>query len=271
MIRICVDTFHHPYVQLDHAVQFPEVNLERGHSLPVDELTHTLRQSGLAWFHFPTREDLPLCRSHPDCLHLARLIPAGHGLAVLMLLRIRAASLGGAPGSPGRKQGISPAFSSDRIYYHALLLPALANPEVELLRYAPSMAISVQKEAATGWFRPAALFDSPDYTQLDRELSTRYSFGQHAPFLTLLNPFQIQYGTLALSLLAPVPQLLDELIEPYIDIVRSTLDAEHYISPATENYWKDFYAAFQFTRFLSPSGNPHWHFGAFPGARFLAL
>jgi hypothetical protein len=272
LIRICVDTFHHPYVELDRQLHFPEVNLERGHGLPVSELLNALRQSGLDWFQLPVRQDLPLSRSHPDCLHLARLIPAGHGLAVLFVLRLRAAFLGGDAGSGARKQGISPAFHSSRIYYHSFLLPATASSsDVELIRYAPSMGVSVQKEAATGWFRPTALFDSPDYSQLDRELSNRYAFGQDASFLQLLNPFQIQYGTMALCLLAPIPRLLDDLIDPYIDLVRTTLDAEYYVSPSTEKYWKDFYASFHFARFLSPSGNPHWEFTRFPGSDLLEM
>jgi hypothetical protein len=171
-----------------------------------------------------------------------------------------------------RRQGVSPAFHSPRIYYHSFLLPVKPGPESsppEILRYAPGSMISVQKEAATGWFRPAALFDSPDFGPLNQDLSRRFAFGQATDFLSLVPPFEIQYGALALNLLAPIPSVLQETAPHFAELVAHAADPEYPVPSSTQNYWKEFYAAYHFTRFLSPSGNPHWQFDRFPGSNLL--
>lgn len=99
---------------------------------------------------------------------------------------------------------------------------------------------------------------------------TRYSFGQHASFLTLLNPFQISTAPWHCLFSRQCPNCSTSSLN-HTSILSAAHWTQNTISLRAENYWKDSYAAFQFTRFLSPSGNPHWHFGAFPGVRFLAL
>lgn len=271
-MRLCVDTFHHPYVELEEPIHFPEVPLERGHDLPVEALTSAFAASRLAWFQPPARQQMPLCRSWPECLHFAKIVPVNNALSILSLVRVRATFLGGASSTMERRQGISPAFSSNRIYFHALLIPVQPSSDAnspEIIRYAPGSKVSVQKEAATGWFRPAALFDSPDFTPINQDLSRRFAFGQATDFLNLIAPFEIQYGALALNLLAPIPAVIEEAAPHFAELVANAADADHSVPESTQNYWKDFYAAYHFTRFLSQSGNPHWHFDKFPGSHLL--
>lgn len=265
-MKLCIDTFRHPYVELAEPIAFPPVTLESPDPDSALELKQTLADLALPWFRIPLAPP-PFADRDSTTLTLGQEVSHDHDLACFLLIRIKRTFLGGE-GSPARKQGVSPAFRSPRVYFQAYLLPLSANGGNTPLTYSAAENFSFQKEQATGWFRPTALFDSPDFGHFNRDLSSRFACGGNKSFFSLLLPFQIEYGCVAHFLLAPFPAAVAHAASFYLRLLRSLRDNTE-PDPETTDYWRNHYDSYEYSRILSPSGNPHWCFHRFPGAAHM--
>lgn len=270
---LCVDTFRRPYVEFTESFRFPSVHLDRLRAEEVAEVSSLIQSLPLPWLDgfSPLPADF-----HPNAgprLYWIRDVST-QDQKLAFLFRCAASYLGGCAtplGPPA--QGIAPSFETNRIYFHCWLVP-IKDFKTDSNRITGFEADTLQLAVETRHAKPAEetvfrggslLFDSLDFSSLNRSLSERFSFGARMAFLSVYMPFVIEHLSLCAHLLHPSPKIQNTLPTMFAALLRSAPDDFASVPAYVEDFWKTYYESFVFERILSPGGNPHWRFVSTPG------
>ncbi len=267
---LCVDTFRHPYAELGETFRWPSVHLDQLTPDEISNIQHTLRDSGLDWF---SQCDLLPQNFRPNSgprLHWIRDVTT-NSTKMALVIRVEAAYLGGASHAlPSPVQGVAPAFATTRVYFHAWILPIRSfhtlNHRISGFETLPLPAALEHRHSKppeeTVFRGGSVLFDSLDFSQLNLSISQTLSFGSPASFLSLFQPFVVEALALCANLIDP--GLIERLAEPFAELLPHTENDFASVPSLLKDFWRSYYDAFAYERFLSPGGNPHWRFSLSP-------
>lgn len=215
-----------------------------------------------------------ISRRHSASLHFGRLWTLGdqHYVSVI---RIPATYLGGASEKlPQPLQGISPPFLTNRVYYHAWLLPIddYVRSQGRLQDFTPKplpMALEkVHRKSPEehSWRGGSFIFDALDFSELNLKLSADCSFDARRQFLPVFQPFVVEFLSFCMHLLLPQPELIRSYLIPFAETCQKLIETGSItsISPTTQTVWRNYYDSFSYERTLSSGGNPHWLFTGLP-------
>ncbi|MBE7440063.1 MAG: hypothetical protein HS115_16550 [Spirochaetales bacterium] len=277
--RICLDTIRHPYLLFAETLHWPAVSLDELRFAEAGALLDTLIPCIGPFLKNGQVLPQPRPRKESSHLHiifyypLPGLLPDLAGF--ILILRILGPYMGGAQTHEmlaGPRQGRSPAFHTDRLYFQSRLFPvkeiqqeAGAIVDFEPLRLRETLfKVSVAREEKNFW--ASALFDDVDFSHLETGLLEPFLDGQILPSAAHFKPIMVDYFTIALNLLCPDPELARALLPPFRDLLLSFLQSGNMPAPNEElkNFWQKYLLRWQHHNALSRSGNPHWEVSLYP-------
>lgn len=280
--ELCIDTFHHPYIALSEKIVLPSVNLISIESGQAERVLRNVIDHAPAFVSDCNVLPESRPRRESNQLHLVRAhtLSATRPMAVqyLYIFKISMEYLGGAQPdeirSPAR-QGISPEVLTNRIYFHARLVPVreiqlendcIVDFEPLRLRDALFQNKSVGQGPGDKW--SSALFDAVDFSELNARFTDMFAFGVDREQNKIFYPLLIEYLTLTMNLVYPHFKLVTGLVPYFDECLQSILrqgDLQD-VSDETRRFFQKYLAGFKHRRHEARSGNPHWQLTQYPSA-----
>lgn len=268
-----VDTFHHPYLEFRDSFTWPAVSLAGLRSEEASAIVSILadRFPNLQTFHVMPD---PKPKKDLQYLNLVHRVPT-NGLTSALLIRIATQYMGGAERSEMitiATQEKSPSYSTNRIYFHARLLPVidwrtlsdqLLDFEVKKLKEAVFL-FSSDSTIRDVW--STILFDEVDFSHLDEQFTRLFCFGEEWKPKKVFLPFLIDYLTLSINCFNWTNKFF-ELVSPPFLRAYETFSANgslEELSSHDKDFWRQYINAFSYVRVFSRSGNVHWKITSFP-------
>lgn len=269
-----VDNFHHPYMIFEDSFHWPAIHLDH---LRDDEIIRIMEilQERIPDFISDCQILTEEVSQRSLQLKLGRLLKIEER-DYLYLFKVSVEYMGGASSEEilrPHRQGISPEFITNRIYYHALILP-LSRVELNSGRIKNYVTHSI-KEAIFQYIPEnmerdiwsSIVFDKLDFsevnhrfTQLLESITTTWKPGK------IFDPFIIEDLTLAGRVIDPVLQNSDEYHRMYDQLFQIIQKKQPIDSIPEEGriFWKNYFGGWELERVLSRGGNPHWKITQLP-------
>ncbi|MCE9597745.1 MAG: hypothetical protein K8S54_07245 [Spirochaetia bacterium] len=216
-----------------------------------------------------------ISRRHSASLHFGRIWTLD-ATEYVSVIRIPATYLGGATERlPLPQQGISPPFQTNRVYFQSWLLPieGCVRAQGRLQDFTPKTfpaamdKVHRKSPEEHSWRGGSFIFDALDFSDLNLRLSADCSFGGHNQFLSIFQPFVIEFLSFCMHLLLPQPELIRSYLVPFAETANQLLESGTVtsLSPNTQQLWRKYYDSIAYERKMSAGGNPHWQFTSLPG------
>ena len=279
--EVRVDTMRHPYALLPGPVAWPAVTVTG--ILPeeqtrVAEVLATALPGFVKGCHL-----LPEPRPRRDSNQVQLVRPYRFvNTDYLYMIRISAEYMGGA-GNPEvlepARQGRSPSFLTDRIYFHARLFPVrsiarkdfgICDFEAFTIHDAHFLVRAKGGEEGARSIFTTALFDQIDFGPVEDRFMDLFSFGSAWKGGRVFRPLVIDHLTLALNLLVPDIALVEDLAPRFADAFARLVSSGHLddLSEPERDFWRAYYGAWAFENDFSRGGNPQWRLTTYPDERW---
>jgi len=282
--RICLDTIRHPYLLFAEKWTWPAVSLDELRYPEARDLLDALISCIGPFLKGGQVLPQPRPRKESSHLHIVFFYPAAgfrEDLAgFIFILRILGPYMGGAHTHEvlaAPRQGRSPSFQTDRLYFQSRLFPVKqvdlkegALVDFEPLRLKETLFnVSAIREEKNFW--ASALFDDVDFSHLEAGLLEPFLDGQSLPSQAHFKPLIVDYFTIALNLLCPDPALAAALVAPFRDLLLSFLQSGNMpaLNDRLKDFWKSYLLRWEHRNALSRSGNPHWEVPSYPDLNWV--
>lgn len=285
-VRLAIDTFHHPYLQLDEQFTLPTVNLYGIEFEQARELLQPVIRMAPGFVH--NCHVLPEARpaKENNYLHLVRGYEFEDRQYIYMV-KILAQYLGGAKSDEilrPASSGISATVLTDRIYFQGRLIPVERidrHPDGWIVDFRPVKLRDALLDGitraqgfhiATKEMRVLDMFDEIDYSSANEELTKMFSVGAEWKPGKVFRPFMVDYHTLTMNLVFPDLPLVRGLIAPFhrgFNALLHDLSLDH-LDEDSRQFWAAYFQAFHYERILSRASNPHWQLVDYPDRNWLA-
>lgn len=277
--EIRVDTMRHPYALLPKTVAWPAVTVTGMTELEQESVVGVV--AGELPGFVTGCHLLPEPRPRRDTNQVQLVRPYRIANAdYLYMLRISAEYMGGADNTevirPAR-QGLSPSFLTDRIYFNARLFPVRSVMEgdsgihdFDAFSIQDANFLVRERDEGLRSIFATALFDQIDFGPVEARFQDLFSFGATWKAGRIFRPFVIDQLTLAFNLIVPDVHLIAEL-GPLFASAFNRLKATGNLEGLTEaemSFWRDYYGAWSFENDFSRGGNPQWRLTSYPDARW---
>jgi hypothetical protein len=262
-----IDTFRHPYVRFGSTFTMPSITLTEIQYDEAQAIIDTV--SPFIGDFISGCYVLPISRPRKDSTYLQFMRPMEwQGNTYLYLFKLLSAYMGGASEEEMQRgtQDHSPYFQTDRIYFHARILPVTS---VDLIegnfepRKIPDAMFQVQSPGTAPGARhdlwSTILFDEVDFSSLNELYSRRLDFGKQWSSGRLFYPLLIDHLTIGLNVMAPYPDLLERILPYFHRAFENLLHGEN--ARWTEEdvrFWSTYTGSVKLERTESRMGNPHW-------------
>lgn len=273
---VVIDTMRHPYAQLSQTVVWPAVTVTGIEPVQQERVANVLAQQLPGFVQGCNLLPEPRPRRESHQVQFVRLHEF-EDQRFLYIFRVSAGYMGGAANTEivaGARQGISPSFQTDKVYFSARLLPVR---EVRVASYGIVDFEAHQLADAEFLFRErtegqtlevftTSLFDEIDFGKLEQSFLEQFSFGTEWTGGKTFRPFVIDYLTLALNLVVPEPGLVEQ-IGPHFARAFAALRKEGTLATLPESekqFWRKYFAAWAYENRFSRGGNPQWALIAYP-------
>ncbi len=269
--RICVDTFRTPYILWDQPIQWPSLSVLHAEAESCEPILRAIMQRS-PWL-LRGAQLLPEARPRRDepNLHMVKLFRIEEQ-QYLLKTKLLMTYMGGAHGEELEDRSVqdrNPAFQSDRIYYQCRLFPvssvktedgAVVDFEPEHYGPASGMQNTVGEAHQTARWN-VMLFDEMDFSELEQGIREIVSSRTWKPG-RLFNPFVIDHGTVNWNVfhLKDISRFLPHFHRLWLHLKDGT-DFRH----EDHLFWDEYYESWEYNRFLSRGGNPHWEIVQAPG------
>ncbi len=281
-VEVGVDTMRHPYARLRSRIAWPPVTVTG--ILPEEqEAVVALVAEHLPSFAVDCHvlpETRP--RRNTNEVQLVRLHRFG-SVDFLYMLRISAEYMGGADSQEvyeSARQGRSPGFYTDRIYFRARLFPVrrveLADSAIhDFDAYSIQDANFLVRDTRDPELRAlfaTALFDQIDFGPVEARFQDLFSFGAEWRAGRIFQPMVIEQLTLALNLLVPEVDLVSHAGAHFARAFGEMAEGREVsgLSDGEQAFWKAYYGAWDFRNEASRAGNPQWRLVSYPNAEWRA-
>lgn len=277
-----VDTMRHPYFQFSEKFKWPAITvtkIEPEQSRQIVNVLHERLPSFIAGCHLLPE---PHPRKDSNQLHFVRPYKI-KDFEYIYMLKISAEYMGGAAQNEiyGRVvQGRSPSFLTDRIYYSVRFVP------VEKIEYYQNQIIDFEPRRLNEAIfevtktldvrnRPDHIstmaFDEVDFSRVENQFSELFSFSNDWSADRLFRPFSIEYLTLCMNLIIPLPSLVDFYAEFFDQGLRHFIESGSLenIGKREKKFWSEYFSIWSYERSLSRSGNPHWLITKYPTQEWI--
>lgn len=276
---IRIDTMRHPYALLPRQVAWPAVTVT---GLVPEEQAAVAKVLATELPGFAAGCSLlPQPRPRRDT-NQVQLVRPYHfrGADYLYMLRISAEYMGGAGNQevlePAR-QGRSPSFLTDRIYFHARLLPvthlektAFGITDFEARSIEDANFFVREKGAPEGRraLFTTALFDEIDFGPVESRFQDMLSFGAEWRAGRIFRPLVIDQLTLALNVVVPSAGLINHVGPRFARTFEELVTKGHLddLDETEQGFWRSYYGAWSFENDFSRGGNPQWRLTQYPDA-----
>jgi len=272
--QLHLDTFHTPYLQFDHSVEWPSVHttgMEPSEKFAITELLARWIPDLIAGCSVLEQ---PIPRRDLTTVHFVKVIQI-NSYRYLYLLRILSDYMGGALSEEivaKGKQGISPSFRTDRVYFTSRIIPVRTLAvDGEGITFFESDKIKLDtifhEFDTSGDIWSSVVFDEVDFTVANQKLQERFSFGADWKPNKFFFPFVIDYNTFCQKLLFPTGAVVDRMASLFHALFASCVNSELEQKPlddAIQEGIRTYYTDWEFERFLSRGGNPHWRIKRHP-------
>lgn len=265
--QVLIDTFHHPYLKVQNTFTLPSITLNGISDQEAESLTHLLIHN------FPQliagHQLLPEPRPRKDThqLHFIKEL-SFENEKYISLIKINALYMGGATTGEileAGRQGVTPSIETDRIYFHARLIPVTSIKIEEgcitdfIARQVKEAIFYVSSRDTMRDVWSTILFDEVDFTQVNKKFTSFLAYKSPWPTAHFL-PLLVDYLTICFTGITGNSHETIQVLPYFHRAFLAILDKGdcNSLNEEDRSFWNRYFQCFQFERISSKSGNPHW-------------
>ena len=268
-IRLGIDTFHHTYVMLQESFLWPSVHT--GMIRPDEKLQIT----EIILKYIPSFIEgcsvLPEPRPRKDStqVHYVRSYNF-NSKEYIYIFKVSSDYMGGAETNEivikGR-QGVTPSFYTNRIYFSALLVPVseiMKDSHGAITDFRPiqikDAIFKVSSDDVIRDFRSTVLFDEIDFSEVNQKITNHFNVNSSWKHNNLFFPLIIDYLSLCMNIMIPFKSAVDCKAPIFSRLFENFIKQENVstLNSDDRNFLDKYFTGWKFERILSRSGNPHW-------------
>ena len=259
-----LDTFRHLYWRTPETMVWPSVDLNGPGKTEAERIFDNL----ISWIPDVIQGGIVLPEARP--------VKDNHRIQILKpiyledrifaeVLTFESRYLGGARPEEvlePHRQGVSPSFVSDRIYFFARLLPiqSFEKSGEQIVSFHPlefnETTFHVHDVEIEKNLWRSVVFDEVDYSPVEEFYLNRFSFGDPWRWGKLLRPFVVDHLSLAVNLINPTSYDGESMAKMYNQLLTDGFSTN--LDDSVKKFWANWMANWRLERVESRSGNPHW-------------